>query len=98
MIDERMMDEAEGSAPESPLDYARRIRAMVHEAASHYSPSRIGGEMMNTALDLYAVALTELFGERWREYTHPENGDVLALYIQDSARWESNSANRSFIA
>ncbi len=89
VMDERLLEGAEGPSPETPVEYARRIRAMVHEASSHYSPNLVGGEIMNTALDLYAVALHELFGPRWREFVHPENGDILRHYIEDPSRWET---------
>lgn len=85
-----MLGGAEGPTPESPVEYARRIRAMVHEAATDATTRT--GQLMDTALDLYAVALTELFGPRWREFTHPENGDILRHYIEDPARWETRMA------
>lgn len=89
MVDERMFDEAEGPERESPLQYAQRIRAMVHEAATELTTAF--GPLMDTALDLYAVALEGLFGSRWREFVHPENGDILRRYIEDSARWETKA-------
>ncbi len=90
--DARMYEEAEGPEPESALDYTRRIRAMVHEAASHYRPTVVGVEMMNTALDLYAVALDRLFGDRWRKHAHPEHRDILRHYIEDLVHWETTMA------
>ncbi|KKN31201.1 hypothetical protein LCGC14_0826240 [marine sediment metagenome] len=87
-----MQEGAEGPTPESSLGYTRRIRAMVHEAASHYSPRRTGQEMMDTALDLYAVALDGLFGERWRKHAHPEHRDILRHYIDDPVHWETAMA------
>ena len=88
-MDERMFDEAEGPEAESPHQYAQRIRAMVHAAAQEKEP--VLWSTMNVALDLYAVALTGLFRERWREHVHPENGDILRHYIEDSARWETRA-------
>lgn len=86
------MEGAIGPEPETPVEYTRRIRAMVHEAASN--ASTMFSSVRDTALDLYTVALDELFGIRWRDFAHPENGDILRHYIDDPVRWESRVADR----
>ena len=88
--DERMFDEAEGPEEETPHQYAQRIREMVVEAGRELNLD-FNRSIMNTALDLYAVALEGLFGERWREFAHPENGDILRRYIEDSTGWETRA-------
>ena len=64
------------------LTVARAAREGVANAAESDIPPDDRGLHLDRALDIYAQALSVLFGEEWRRFAVPAHGNLLETRVQ----------------